>query len=112
MKQWKLSPIDRKSLNLWDDYTEAKEAMYFYTDTADAPWTIVKSNDKKRARLNCMRHFLSNLPYPGKDLKAVRAPDPLIVGGPAHGIGDSGHIFDSSLHPDQRRGAKRGKDGD
>jgi hypothetical protein len=52
------------SLDKWDDYTEAKEAMFFYTDTADAPWTIVKSDDKKRARLNCMQHFLSSLPYP------------------------------------------------
>ncbi|MCY3829443.1 MAG: polyphosphate kinase 2 [Rhodospirillaceae bacterium] len=112
LKQWKLSPIDRKSLNLWDDYTEAKEAMYFYTDTADAPWTIIKSDDKKRARLNCMRHFLSNLPYPGKDLKVVGEPDPLIVGGPAHAIGESDHIFGSSLHPDQRRGANRSKGGD
>ena len=63
LKRWKLSPIDRESFDKWDDYTEAKEAMFFYTDTADAPWTIVKSNDKKRARLNCMRHFLSSLPY-------------------------------------------------
>src|ERR1035441_1948987 len=52
LKQWKLSPIDRASLDKWDDYTEAKEAMFFYTDTRDAPWTIVKSDDKKRARLN------------------------------------------------------------
>src|SRR5829696_8834713 len=52
LKQWKLSPVDRMSLDKWDEYTEAKEAMFFYTDTADAPWTIVKSDDKKRARLN------------------------------------------------------------
>ncbi len=50
LKQWKLSPIDKASLDKWDDYTEAKEAMFFYTDTADAPWTIIKSDDKKRAR--------------------------------------------------------------
>ena len=62
LKQWKLSPIDKASLDKWDDYTEAKEAMFFYTDTADAPWTVIKSNDKKRARLGCMRHFLSSLP--------------------------------------------------
>ena len=80
LKQWKLSPIDKASLDKWDDYTEAKEAMFFYTDTADAPWIIVKSNCKKRARLNCMRHFLSTLDYPGKD-PAIAAPaDPLIVG--------------------------------
>jgi hypothetical protein len=67
LKRWKLSPIDLASLDKWDDYTEAKEAMFFYTDTADAPWTIVKSNDKKRARLNAMKHFLSTLDYPDKD---------------------------------------------
>ncbi|MEO1679829.1 MAG: polyphosphate kinase 2 [Pseudomonadota bacterium] len=80
LKQWKLSPIDKASLDKWEDYTQAKEAMFFYTDTADAPWTIVKSNDKKRARLNCMRHFLSTLDYPGKDPKIATPPDPLIVG--------------------------------
>ena len=52
LKQWKLSPIDKASLDKWDDYTEAKEAMFFYTDTADAPWIIIKSDDKKRARLD------------------------------------------------------------
>ena len=80
LKMWKLSPIDKASLDKWDDYTEAKEAMFFYTDTADAPWVIVKSNDKKRARLNCMRHFLSTIDYPGKDFDVVGQPDPLIVG--------------------------------
>ena len=112
LKHWKLSPIDRKSLNMWEDYTEAKEAMYFYTDTADAPWTIIKSDDKKRARLNCMRHFLSSLPYPGKDRRIVGEPDPLIVGGTAHAIGDGAHILNRSLHPDQRRGANRSHGGD
>ncbi|MEC9198578.1 MAG: polyphosphate kinase 2 [Pseudomonadota bacterium] len=103
LKRWKLSPIDKASLTKWDDYTEAKEAMFFYTDTADAPWTIVKSNDKKRARLNCMRHFLSSIDYPGKDRRVVRAPDPLIVGGASHVIHKSEHILGSALHPDQRR---------
>ncbi len=79
LKQWKLSPVDRQSLDKWDEYTAAKEAMFFYTDTADAPWTIVKSDDKKRARLNCMRHFLATLPYTNKDARAVGRPDPLIV---------------------------------
>ena len=111
LKHWKLSPIDRKSLNMWDDYTEAKEAMYFYTDTADAPWTIIKSDDKKRARLNCMRHFLSSRPYPGKDKLNIGEPDPLIAGGTAHAIGDDAHILGRSLHPEQRRGAER-SDGD
>lgn len=103
LKQWKLSPIDQASLNKWDDYTEAKEAMFFYTDTADAPWTIIKSDDKKRARLNAMMHFLSSLPYPDKDPKVVRGPDPLIVGSSEHVLGDSQHILGKSLHPAQRK---------
>ncbi len=103
LKQWKLSPIDKASLNKWDDYTEAKEAMFFYTDTADAPWTVIKSDDKKRARLNCMRHFLSTLDYPGKDRKIAKAPDPLIVGGAGHVIHRSDHILGKALHPDNRR---------
>ncbi|WP_299084505.1 polyphosphate kinase 2 [uncultured Ruegeria sp.] len=105
LKQWKLSPIDKASLNKWDDYTEAKEAMFFYTDTADAPWTIVKSNDKKRARLNCMRHFLSTLEYPGKDLGVVGAPDPLIVGQANHVVHRSDHILGAALHPKARKKA-------
>ena len=84
LKRWKLSPIDKASLDLWDEYTAAKEAMFFYTDTADAPWTIIKSKDKKRARLNAMKHFLSTLDYPGKDPEVVGKPDPLIVGHARH----------------------------
>ncbi len=103
LKRWKLSPIDKASLDKWDDYTEAKEAMFFYTNTADAPWTIVKSNDKKRARLNCMRHFLSTLDYPDKDLSIATPPDPLIVGGAGHVVHSSQHILGASLHPDARR---------
>ncbi len=80
LKHWKLSPIDIKSLDRWDDYTEAKKAMFFHTDTADAPWTVIKSDDKKRARLNCMRHFLYSLPYPNKNHKIAHLPDPLLVG--------------------------------
>src|SRR3954463_15888284 len=80
VRQWKLSPMDLASLDKWGDYTEAKEAMFFYTDTADAPWTVVKSNDKKRARLEAMRHVLSRFPYEGKDGEVVRVPAPLIVG--------------------------------
>lgn len=83
LKYWKLSPIDLKSLDKWDDYTEAKNAMFFHTDIADAPWVVIKSDDKKRARLNCMRHFLHGLPYPGKDPKVACAPDPLLVGSAA-----------------------------
>lgn len=104
LKQWKLSPIDKASLDKWDDYTEAKEAMFFYTDTADAPWTIVKSDDKRRARIEAMRHFLFSLPYGGKDESVVHEPDPLIVGSTAHVIGASTHILGKTLHPGQRRG--------
>ena len=104
LKMWKLSPIDKASLDKWDDYTEAKEAMFFYTDTADAPWVIVKSNDKKRARLNCMRHFLSTINYPGKDETVIGHVDPLIVGRAAQVIGGAGHILDSAQHPVLRKG--------
>ena len=103
LKQWKLSPVDRASFDKWDDYTEAKEAMFFHTDTADAPWVIVKSDDKKRARLNCMQHFLASLPYPDKDLHIVRGPDPLIVGTSDHVIGRAQHILNKSVHPSLRR---------
>jgi polyphosphate kinase 2 (PPK2 family) len=80
VRQWKLSPMDLASLDKWDDYTDAKEAMFFYTDTADAPWTVIKSNDKKRARVESMRHLLSRFTYHGKDAEVVGQPDPLIVG--------------------------------
>ena len=103
LKQWKLSPIDKASLDKWEDYTEAKEAMFFYTDTADAPWTVIKSNDKKRARINCMRHFLSSLDYPGKDVELVGHPDPLIVGQAHHVIHRSDHILGTALHPEARQ---------
>ncbi|MBL8563172.1 MAG: polyphosphate kinase 2 [Gemmobacter sp.] len=100
LKMWKLSPIDKASLDKWEDYTEAKEAMFFYTDTADAPWTIVKSNDKKRARLNCMRHFLATVDYPNKDWEVIGTPDPLIVGRASQVIGGDAHILDAALPPD------------
>ncbi|RGP35368.1 polyphosphate kinase 2 [Pseudotabrizicola alkalilacus] len=103
LKMWKLSPIDKASLDRWDDYTEAKEAMFFYTDTADAPWVIVKSNDKKRARLNCMRHFLSSVDYPGKNPDVVGTCDPLIVGRTAQVLGAQQGILETALHPATRR---------
>ena len=80
LKQWKLSPVDMASLARWDDYTAAKEAMFFHTDTGDAPWTIIRSDDKKRGRINCMRHLLSSLDYDGANKKLVGIADPLIVG--------------------------------
>ena len=80
LKQWKLSLIDMASLDKWDDYTKAKEAMFFETDTADAPWTVIKSDCKKRARLNAMRYVLHKLPYTNKDLEHIKQLDPLLVG--------------------------------
>ncbi|WP_345637863.1 polyphosphate kinase 2 [Rugosimonospora acidiphila] len=80
VRQWKLSPTDLASLDRWGDYTEAKEAMFFYTDTADAPWTVIKSNDKKRGRLSAMRHVLNQFDYDSKDVELVGTPDPLLVG--------------------------------
>jgi polyphosphate kinase len=79
VRQWKLSPIDLLSLDKWDEYTEAKEQMFRRTDIDVAPWTTVKSNDKKRARVNAMRHFLARFDYAGKNPDVVGAPDPLLV---------------------------------
>lgn len=94
LKQWKMSPVDKAAVSLWGEYTRAKEAMFFYTDTADCPWTIIKSDDKKRARLNCMQHFLNNLDYPDKDYDVVSPPDPLIVGSPSQVIRKDVHLDD------------------
>jgi polyphosphate kinase 2 (PPK2 family) len=80
LKQWKLSPVDLASLDKWEEYTKAKEAMFFHTDTADAPWTVIKSDCKKRARLNAMRYILHKLPYTNKELDRVGPLDPLLVG--------------------------------
>ncbi|WP_241998600.1 polyphosphate kinase 2 [Kribbella sp. VKM Ac-2569] len=80
VRQWKLSPTDLASLDKWQAYTEAKEAMFHYTDTPHAPWTVVKSNDKKRARLEAMRHVLSLYNYTDKDEDLVGHPDPQILG--------------------------------
>ena len=96
LKQWKLSPIDLASLDKWDDYTKAKEAMFFYTDTADAPWTVVKSDCKKRARLNAMRYVLHKLPYTNKDVSTIGAIDPLLVGR-AHVVYERGEKSEAPL---------------
>ena len=80
LKQWKLSPVDMASLNKWEQYSLAKEKMFFHTDTSDAPWTVVKSNCKKRARLNAMRYILHKFPYTNKDPKMIGRVDSLIVG--------------------------------
>ena len=96
LKQWKISPIDLASLDKWDAYTQAKEAMFFYTDTADAPWTVIKSDDKKRARLACLQHFLSSLPYPDRDTAVVEGPDPMIAG-PAERVVDRSEPMGSGV---------------
>lgn len=80
LKQWKLSPIDRASLDKWEAYTDAKEKMFFYTDTSDSPWIVIKSNCKKRARLNAMRYILHKFSYTNKDPQNIGKVDPLIVG--------------------------------
>jgi polyphosphate kinase len=80
LKHWKLSPVDLASLDKWDEYTKAKESMFFYTDTADSPWTVIKSDCKKRARLNAMRYVLHRLPYTNKDVEQIGLVDPLLVG--------------------------------
>jgi polyphosphate kinase 2 len=79
VRRWKLSPMDLESLDRWDAYTAAKEAMFAKTDTDFAPWTTIRSNDKKRARINAMRFFLNQFDYEGKDTNVVYAPDPNIV---------------------------------
>ena len=88
VRQWKLSPMDLESLDRWEAYTEAKEAMFLHTDTDHAPWITIKSNDKKRARLNAMRYFLSQFEYEGKDHEVVGTPDPLIVRRGRDAVGD------------------------
>lgn len=89
LKQWKLSPVDLASLDKWSEYTRAKEAMFVSTDTPDAPWTVIRSDDKKRARVNAMRVVLGALEYTARDNDAVGAPDPFIVG-PASRVYEDG----------------------
>ncbi len=80
LKQWKLSPVDMASLARWEEYSKAKEIMFFHTDTKDCPWVVIRSDDKKRGRVNCMRHFLSSLNYTDKDKNIVGKADPSIAG--------------------------------
>jgi polyphosphate kinase 2 len=88
VRRWKLSPMDLESLDKWEDYTAAKEAMFEYTDKRYAPWLTVKSNDKKRGRINTMRAFLNQFEYEGKDPAIVFDPDPSIVARAKHTVGD------------------------
>jgi polyphosphate kinase 2 len=98
VRQWKLSPMDIASLDKWGDYTEAKEAMLAATDTTTAPWTVVKSNDKKRARLEAMRHVLSLFDYENKDREIVGSPDSNIVG-PAARVYERGEKTGAAVPP-------------
>jgi polyphosphate kinase 2 len=93
LRQWKLSPVDLAALERWDDYTRAKERMFARTDTVEAPWTVVRSNDKKRGRIAALSWVLSQLDYPTKDEAAVGVPDPLLVGPPAQ-------VYEASEQPD------------
>jgi len=83
VRQWKLSPTDIALLDKWEAYTAAKVTMFHRTDTPEAPWTVVRSNDKKRARIEAMRSVLHGIEYDRKDHEAVGRPDPLIIGAPA-----------------------------
>ncbi|WP_433343747.1 polyphosphate kinase 2 [Streptomyces sp. CA-253872] len=107
VRQWKLSPIDLASLDLWDAYTEAKVDMFRATDTGAAPWTVVKNNDKRRGRLEAMRSLLARLDYPAKNPTAVGIPDPLIVG-PADTLLEPGEES-ASLSPTPLAGSRHGR---
>jgi polyphosphate kinase 2 len=102
VRQWKLSPTDLASLDRWHAYTAAKEAMFAHTDTDHAPWTVIKSNDKKRARLEAMRHVLSRLDYTGRVEDVVGHPDPLIVVSAADVLDDDEDEL--SVSPSERPG--------
>ena len=80
LKHWKLSPMDHVSMDKWDDYTKARDGMFLYTHTSHAPWTVIRSDDKKRARIAAILTVLNRLPYPDKNPKVVVPPDPLVTG--------------------------------
>lgn len=88
VRRWKLSPVDLASLDRWEEYTQAKEETFLRTDTEHAPWMTIKSNDKKRGRINAMRFFLNQFDYDGKDASVVQTPDPLIVRRGRDAVGD------------------------
>jgi polyphosphate kinase 2 len=88
VRRWKLSPVDLASLDRWKEYTEAKEETFLRTDSDHAPWITIKSNDKKRARINARRFFLNQFDYGGKDSSVVHDPDPLIVRRGRDAVGD------------------------
>jgi polyphosphate kinase 2 len=85
LRRWKLSPIDEASLGRFGDYTEARNALFFYTDTPESPWTVINSNEKRRARVEAIRTVLHALDYDQKDSDVAHPPDPLVVQ-PAAGL--------------------------
>ncbi|HEY0506124.1 MAG TPA: hypothetical protein VGD42_21780, partial [Lysobacter sp.] len=103
LKQWKLSPVDLASLDKWSEYTRAKEAMFVSTDTPDAPWTVIRSDDKKRARVNAMRVVLDAFAYTAKDRDAVGAADPFIVGPASRVYEDGERLLALEAHQRARR---------
>ena len=99
LKQWKISPMDLASLSRWDDYTEAKESMFFFTDGPECPWRVVRSDCKKRARLNVMRYVLNNIPYEDKDESVIGSVDSKILG-PAEKIYEPDELLHRELFKD------------
>ncbi len=82
LKQYKLSPVDKESQNLWDKYTVAKFSMLMSSNTDRTPWTVIKSDNKKKARINCIKHILSNVEYPNKiDSKEITPDKDILVSG-------------------------------
>ncbi len=82
LKRWKLSPVDMSAVDKWDAYAAARDRMFYLTHTPDAPWTVIRSDDKRRARINTIRHVLRGLPYPNREDTVVDEPDALIVSEP------------------------------
>jgi polyphosphate kinase 2 len=82
LKGWKFSPMDIAGIARWDDYTRARDEMMARTHSEESPWTVIRSNDKRRARLAAIRHVLLSLPYEGRDLAVVGEQDARIIGGP------------------------------
>ena len=80
LKQWKLSDIDMAALAKWDEYTAAQHEMFRFTHTPTCPWTVIRANDQRRARLEAMRSILTSVDYEGRNTKLIGKPDPKIVG--------------------------------
>ncbi len=80
LKRWKITDIDIAAMGKWDEYTKAKEEMFRFTHTAASPWTVIRANDKRRTRLEVIRHILCAMAYADKDLRAIGTPDDRIVG--------------------------------